>query len=99
MARTRVRRRRLAALILAAAGISLLGGPVAAAVGLGEAPAAAPAPLRTYLVEPGDTLWTIASTLEPATDPRPVVDALARANDVDPGALVPGQELVVPANG
>lgn len=50
----------------------------------------------TYVVRPGDTLWSIAEQLAPGEDPRPLVDALARANAVPPGALVPGQVLVVP---
>jgi hypothetical protein len=31
----------------------------------------------TYLVQPGDSLWTIAEELAPGTDVRPLVDALA----------------------
>lgn len=50
----------------------------------------------TYVVRPGDTLWSIAERLVPGEDPRPLVDALARANAVSPGTLVPGQVLVVP---
>ncbi len=50
----------------------------------------------TYVVRPGDTLWSVAEQLAPGEDPRPLVDALARANAVPPGALVPGQVLVVP---
>ena len=34
-------------------------------------------PVHLYVVEPGDTLWGIASRVAgPAADPRPVVDAL-----------------------
>lgn len=33
-----------------------------------------------WVVEPGDTLWSIASELRPAGDVRPVVDELARRN-------------------
>lgn len=46
-------------------------------------------------VEPGETLWSIATRLEPDQDPRPVVDALARANGGT--VLRAGQELVIPA--
>ena len=76
---------------------AVLSGPVANAVGLGGAPER-PAS-RTYVVEPGDTLWNIASRFAPATDPRVVVDAIASANGVDPGALVPGQQLAIPSVG
>jgi len=49
-------------------------------------------------VAPGDTLWSIARRLEPARDPRDVVFEIAQVNGVEPGSLVPGQELVIPAS-
>jgi nucleoid-associated protein YgaU len=51
----------------------------------------------SYVVRQGDTLWSIAGRLSPGEDPRPVVDAITSVNDVDPGALIPGQTLVVPS--
>lgn len=51
-----------------------------------------------YLVRSGDTLWSIAERLAPGADPRPVVDAIAAANGVDAGGLVPGQMLLIPSN-
>src|SRR5207247_6219585 len=51
---------------------------------------------RTYVVRAGDTLWSIASRIAgPGADPRPVVDALQRANHVT-GAIVPGETLRLP---
>jgi Tfp pilus assembly protein FimV len=35
---------------------------------------------QTYVVRPGDTLWSIAAAIAPDSDPRPVVDALRDAN-------------------
>ncbi len=58
-----------------------------------------PTASERYLVRSGDTLWSIARHLSPGEDPRPFVDALAEANGVDPGSLVPGQALVVPRSG
>ena len=54
-----------------------------------------PAPRVTFVVEPGDTLWSIARRVAPGRDPRPVVDGLIEANDVR-GGLQAGQELSVP---
>jgi LysM domain len=54
-----------------------------------------PAPRVTYVVEPGDTLWSIARQVAPGRDPRPVVDGLIKANDVG-GGLQAGQELSIP---
>jgi nucleoid-associated protein YgaU len=47
-------------------------------------------------VRPGDTLWSIARGVQDG-DPRPLVDAIQAANRADPGALVPGQVLIIPA--
>jgi Tfp pilus assembly protein FimV len=57
-----------------------------------------PAPRVTYVVEPGDTLWSIARRVAPGRDPRPVVDGLIEANDVR-GGLQAGQELSIPVSG
>jgi Tfp pilus assembly protein FimV len=97
MSRTRVRRRRLLALCIVVSLAGVLSGPVANAVGVGgtgEKNAA-----RTYVVRPGDTLWSIATRFAPSTDPRVVVHALTSANGLDPAALVPGQQLSIPSIG
>jgi nucleoid-associated protein YgaU len=49
-----------------------------------------------YVVRPGDTLWSIARGVQDG-DPRPLVDAIQAANRADPGVLVPGQVLIIPA--
>ena len=54
-----------------------------------------PPPRVTYVVEPGDTLWSIAGRVAPGRDPRPVVDGLIEANDLR-GGLQAGQELSIP---
>lgn len=95
--RTRVRRRRrVAALLAGAAAVWALGGPVAEAVGLVDGSAARP---RTHVVRAGETLWSIAVRYEPSRDPREVVHAIAGANGLDPGRLLPGQEIALPAVG
>ena len=98
MSRTRVRRRRLAALCAAAGLAAVLSGPVANAVGVGGAPEAHPLQdLRG--AGPGTPCGRSPRALAPSTDPRVVVDAIATANGVDPGALVPGQQLSIPSVG
>ena len=76
----------LPALVFAASGASTSVTPVSAPV----APAAAPAS-SVYIVQPGDTLWSIAHKVEPQADPRDVVDHLVELNGS--GALQPGQRL------
>ncbi|MDQ6848423.1 MAG: LysM peptidoglycan-binding domain-containing protein [Actinomycetota bacterium] len=44
-------------------------------------------------VRPGDSLWSIAERVAPATDPRAEVAALARVNHLRDPALFPGQLL------
>jgi Tfp pilus assembly protein FimV len=97
MSRTRVRQRRLIAFCMVAAFAGVLSGPVANAVGVGGAPEANSS--RTYVVRPGDTLWSVATRFAPSTDPRIVVDAITSANGLDPAALVPGQQLSIPSVG
>jgi len=101
------RRRRAAAAVLAL-GIVVVAAQAGGA--LGDSPLAVserrPAPLpsndsptddgpTTYVVEPGDSLWSITEELAPGRDPRPVVDALSEARDGVP--LIPGETIVVPA--
>lgn len=48
------------------------------------------------VVQPGDTLWSIAETLAPGSDPRPLV---AELRDIaGPGPLQPGQLLTIPGS-
>ena len=77
--------------------VGLLSGPVANAVGVGGTAHADSS--RTYVVRPGDTLWSIATRFAPTTDPRVVVDGITSANGLDPAVLVPGQQLTIPSVG
>ena len=94
------RRRRLAVAVLAVAvavAITLLASAAVARLA-GGAPSAAggPSPAEpTVVVQPGDTLWSIAADVAPRTDVRITVDRLIALNGSSP--IVPGQELVVPA--
>lgn len=97
MSRTRVRRHRLAVTLTASLIAGAWARPLGHAVAGGGRPVTAAQ--STYLVRSGDTLWSIARRVSPSADPRPVVDAIAGANRVAPGALVPGQTLVIPLAG
>jgi len=76
---------RLAALLLA---VSLIVGVVARPSGGAGKPA-------TYVVQPADTLWSIASA-HYAGDPREGVWRLQRRNHLPGTTLVPGQRLTLP---
>ena len=48
----------------------------------------------TYVVQPGDTFWTIANRVHPDGDVRAFVDRLAAAHGAKP--LQPGERLALP---
>jgi len=86
------RRRRLAAAVVGL-GIVLAAGKAGAA--LGGTTTLAPAERRphvvTVVVEPGDTLWSIAQRLAPEADTREVVDAIVAARGT--ATIVPGETV------
>lgn len=101
---TRLRRRRLA-LLVAMVLVSVVGVLAAQAIGqlAGVGGSSRPEPVdagpaavvgETYVVQPGDTLWSIATEVAPDRDPRPVVDALRSANGGD-ATVQAGTRLVV----
>ena len=102
MSRTRVRRRRRLAAALGSVAVAIvLSAPVAGALGRhGDASSTKVQPARRWervvVVEPGDTVWSIAEAAADGADPRAVVDAIATRNGIDAGDVVPGQSLVIP---
>jgi Tfp pilus assembly protein FimV len=96
--RTRVRAAVHLALAAAIAVVAM-GGVSRALEPAAEAAVGGGSSARTYVVRPGDTLWSIAERLRPGEDPRPLVDAIERANGLSAGDLVPGQALQVPLGG
>jgi hypothetical protein len=85
------RRRRLAAVAIGIGAVLAVGHAGAALGGTSLAAPGARPRVVSHVVEPGDTLWSIAEDLAPGTDPRPVVDALSDARDG--AALVPGETV------
>jgi hypothetical protein len=47
-----------------------------------------------YVVQPGDSLWSIAQRLDPSGDPRPIVDQLT--GQTGSSTVVPGEHLLLP---
>ncbi|MGH9154945.1 MAG: LysM peptidoglycan-binding domain-containing protein [Acidimicrobiales bacterium] len=72
------------------------GGPLAAAgpVSPGTGTDVVNVAQRSYVVEPGDTLWSIARHVQPDGDVRPLVDRLGDARGAGP--LQPGEVLLLP---
>ena len=67
----------------------------ALAVGLAARGSSGAGPKRTYVVKPGDTLWTVAQRTY-AGDPREGVWKLEQRNHLSSATIVPGEKLVVP---
>lgn len=64
--------------------------------GSAEADMPAPEPIE-YVVEPGDTMWEIASAVAgPEQDVRRLVRDISVLSGVDAGSIFPGQILLIP---
>jgi len=93
MHRTYVRRR-LLALAAGLGVVAALSGPVSGALGVGHEPALVSS--RTYVVRPGDSLWSIAAAVSPDRDPREVIHDLDALNEASVDRLMPGMVLTIP---
>ena len=67
----------------------------AVAVGLAARGSSGAGPKRTYVVRPGDTLWSVAQHTY-AGDPRQGIWELEQRNHLTSATIVPGEKLVVP---
>ena len=76
--------------------VAQLGGGPLATFGPGGPLGAAPAGHVVYVVQPGDTLWKIATQMDGHGDPRPVVDSLVR--QLHGAQLQIGQRINLPAS-
>jgi hypothetical protein len=93
MHRTYVRRR-LIAVAVGLGAIVALSGPVSGALGVSHEPELVSS--RTYVVRPGDSLWSIASAVSPDRDPREVIHDLDALNEEPVDPLTPGMVLTIP---
>jgi LysM repeat protein len=67
----------------------------ALAVGLAARSSSGAGPKRVYVVQPGDTLWSVAEHTY-GGDPRQGVWKIEQRNHLAGATIVPGQKLVVP---
>ena len=94
MTRTRVRWARVAALLATTLLVLSLAGR---ALG-GSSRPDEEGPRPHVLVEPGQTLWSIArARLGPEADPRPFIQEIQDLNALESSLLVAGQRLALPA--
>ncbi len=68
---------------------------IALAVGLAAHGSSGAGPKRTYVVRPGDTLWTIAQRMY-GGDPRQGVWEIQQRNHLASATISPGEKLVLP---
>lgn len=85
-------------LVVWALALTLAGGVGAAAQSADAGAAAGPVALRTHVVQPGDSLWSVAGAVAgPGDDIRDVVAELEELNGLAGSGLQVGQQLLVPA--
>ena len=70
------------------------GGPLSATGAAASRPAVSQIDSAEWVVRPGDTLWSIARSVQPSGDERPLVDKLSAEVG---GNLYPGQVIPLPA--
>ena len=95
--RLRLTRRGRRLVLALALGGALALGSVASFVGGGDQGGLRLAGERSVVVQPGDTVWSIAGEVAgPGQDVRTVVDAIEELNDLEGSVVVPGQVLELP---
>jgi hypothetical protein len=89
------RRGRAALFLLALATLGTLAlslGPMAIGATHSDGPATA-----IVVVEPGQSLWSVARAVRPGTDPRETIERIRSLNGLSSVDLAVGQTLIVPA--
>ena len=89
------RRARRLVVVLALAGAVAVGSWLGPLLG-GDGGDLRLAGISTVTVQPGDTLWSIASSLDGDRDVRALVDEIQHLNDLAGVDLMPGQTLQLP---
>jgi hypothetical protein len=52
---------------------------------------------HTLIVQPGESLWSVANRVAPHRDPRAVIDEIESLNHLSSPTLEAGEQLTVPA--
>lgn len=90
------RRARRLVFVLALFGAVLLGSLVGSLVSGGGGEALDLVGVSSVVVQPGDTLWSIAESVADGNDIRAVVDRIQQLNGLEGSDLAPGQILQLP---
>ena len=85
-----------AGVVLVAALAWLVGTTRAEAAGSGSPASAVYHSLRSVVVQPGESLWTIATQADPAGDPRTVMQEIVDINALHGTSVQPGERLWLP---
>ena len=86
----------MAGAVLVAALAWLAGTARAEAAGSGSPSSAVYHSLHSVVVQPGESLWTIATQADPAGDPRSVMQEIIDINALSGTSVQPGQRLWLP---
>jgi LysM domain len=79
--------------------IALLAAGLAAALSTAARAADPAGPPAVAVVQPGDTLWSVAARHRPSADPFSVIEEIRRLNGLDGYVVHPGQALALPGRG
>jgi LysM repeat protein len=85
-----------AVVVAAAAALWLAAATGAEAANHGVAPGAVYKSMAAVVVQPGQTLWSIALRAEPTADPRVVISQIVEFNALSTDVVVPGEHIWVP---
>ncbi len=76
--------------------VLVTGALVGASLALARVAAGDTAPVERVVVQPGDSLWSIAAARYPSDDPRERVNAIEQLNGLSGPTIVVGETLLLP---
>jgi hypothetical protein len=84
-------------LFLATLGLLVGWAAMTAPAQAGDGGLVGPGATVTVTVQPGESLWTIASSRVPDQDPRVTISQIQDLNGLGRARVVPGEQILVPA--